>query len=748
MVRRTRRSASPSRRLAVAAGCLAALAAGAPARALDARPSVAASRAADPIKVDGALDEPAWASATPITAFRLLLPREGEAPDESTAVRVLVEDQRIVFGIWCSTRRPLRASLTPRDQILDGDHIAIHLDTRGDGQTAYIFGVNPYGVELDGILITDPDFKWDGVWDAAAKREPGAWTAEIAVPFRTMRFPGGPAHPWRLWIRREITAWNEVASWPLYRQGEAGRIMLQAADLTGLDGVRSGRELTVEPYVFGSLNGTRAPLSSGDLGAWSRDDQSQGGADVQAGIGSSLALNATYRPDFSQIEADALQIDLNRRFPLEYPEKRPFFLEGWDKFATPLDLIYTRRMSDPDWGGKLTGRIGRVDTGALFLRDNGGASLAGTGFGPAVDSTPGYFGLARASLPFGDGSNAGFLAGVHAQDAVSAIPGDPAFHADGTLSHFEGLDSQLKLTRRWTLETQLAATATRDDSARAGDATLRESFDDWTGYVKVRYQDAARIFRASTRYVGPKFRDELGYQERVGVIYRQLNLDWNLYPRAGLWQRVTPVMDALFIHDHTGRPDYIDVSPNLELQFRSNLFWLFGCDEIVEHWLSRNYEQQRPFLYFEDTRWRPLTWNLEAHVGDGIYYGATDAESFLAWTETYIGSLTLRPSPRVSSTASVSYLRVARRPGAGDVLSETLTGINTTAQFTRELSARFYPQYDSHSKHLALNGLIGYVLHPGTVLYLGVNSGFDRISGRQQPTAREFFAKASYQFAL
>src|SRR5262249_41519042 len=203
----------------------------APARAAE-RPTCAARHTADPIRIDGALDEPAWATAAPITAFRLLLPREGEAPDESTAVRVLVEDQRIVFGIWCSARRPLRASLTPRDQILDGDHLAVHLDTQGDGQTAYIFGVNPYGVELDGILTIDPDFKWDGVWDAAAKREPGAWTAEIAVPFRAMRFPAGP-HPWRLWIRREITAWNEVASWPLYREGEAGRVMLQAPDPGG-----------------------------------------------------------------------------------------------------------------------------------------------------------------------------------------------------------------------------------------------------------------------------------------------------------------------------------------------------------------------------------------------------------------------------------------------------------------------------------------------------------------------------------
>ena len=168
-----------------------------PAHALD-RPSISATRATGPLRVDGALDEPSWGTAAPISDFLLMSPREAQAPDESTVVKVLYDDERIVFGIWCGSKRPLRASLTPRDQILDGDHISLHLDTDGDGQRAYIFGVNPYGVELDGILTGDPDFKWDAVWDAAARREPGAWTAEIAVPFRTMRFRPGANRPWRL----------------------------------------------------------------------------------------------------------------------------------------------------------------------------------------------------------------------------------------------------------------------------------------------------------------------------------------------------------------------------------------------------------------------------------------------------------------------------------------------------------------------------------------------------------------------
>src|SRR5262245_43665521 len=218
------------------------------------RPSLVVADATSPIRVDGLLDDRAWAEAPAVGAFLLMTPREGEAPDESTTVRVVRDGDRLVFGIWCQARRAPHASLTARDQVLDGDHISVHLDTDGDGQRAYIFGVNPYGVELDGILTGgDPDFKWDGVWDAAVHRGRDEWTAEIAVPFRILRISAN-GRPWRIWVRRELTAWNEVASWPLYKVGESGPIMLQAGDLFGLEGVHGGGELTLEPYVYGAIS--------------------------------------------------------------------------------------------------------------------------------------------------------------------------------------------------------------------------------------------------------------------------------------------------------------------------------------------------------------------------------------------------------------------------------------------------------------------------------------------------------------
>src|SRR5262245_20602053 len=294
--------------------------------AAEVRPALQVPRASSPLHVDGVLDEPAWQDACIASAFQLIGTREGEAPDESTAVRVLRDGDRVVFGIWCQAKRPPHAGLAPRDQVLDGDHISLHLDTDGDGQRAYIFGVNPWGVQVDGILTGDPDFKWDAVWEAAAKRGDGEWTAEIAVPFRILRV-SAHARPWRLWVRRELTAWNEVAAWPVYKVGTPGPIMLQAGDLSGLDDARGGHQLTLEPYLFGAGSAERGTLADGGYSRWSQVTENDAGADLQAALTSALVLNATWNPDFSQIEADALQLDVNRRFPLVFPEKRPFFLE-------------------------------------------------------------------------------------------------------------------------------------------------------------------------------------------------------------------------------------------------------------------------------------------------------------------------------------------------------------------------------------------------------------------------------------
>jgi len=725
---------------------LAALLAPSPGRAAD-RPALAVGEATRPILLDGVLDEPDWTTAPEATNFRLQVPREGQAPDESTTVRVLRDGDRLVFGLWCQARRRPHAGLAPRDQVLDGDHISIHLDTDGDGQRAYIFGVNPWGVQVDGILTGDADFKWDGVWDGAAHRGDGEWTAELAVPFRILRISAN-GRPWRLWVRREITSWNEVSSWPPYRVGEPGPIMLQGADLTGLDGAHGGGELTVEPYVFGARTGARDLLPAGGAGAWSRETSREAGVDVQAAVTPSLVANATFNPDFSQIEADALQIDVNRRFALRFPEKRPFFLEGADHFQSPMDLVETRRMADPRAGVKLTGRAGGWNTGALVVRDGGGSTLESSGHSPGDDTRltrPGWYGLGRAQLPFGQGSNLGVLAGLHTQDTPDAAGVSAGERA--TANGFGGMDAHLHLGEHWSTESQLVASVSRVDGVTA--PSDLESFGDWMGVWRLSYRDRAREMHVRARHVGREFRDEIGYQDYAGVTYRQVGGFWDLFPRTGPLQRTSPILDALIVHDHSGRLEIGEYQATMDFEFRRSTYVNAGYFHVDEHWLGRLYPQDRAHLYAQWTAWRPLTFDVEANLGDAIRFGPTDATSALAWSETYVLNAKLRPDPRVTAAANVVRFRLADSPGGADRFALWLVGVNTSVQFTRRLSVRLYPQYDSGDRHLDVNALLGYVVQPGTVFYAGVNNGWDRdLAGpARRSTSRQVFAKASWRFA-
>ena len=725
-----------------------------------ARPSVAVTRAAEPLRIDGVLDEAAWAQAAPITGFQLLFAREGQPATEPTEVRVVVDDHRVVFGIVCHESHPPAASVMPRDRITDGDHISIHLDTDGDGQRAYIFGVNPFGVQLDGTLTDEPDFQWDGVWDAEVRREADRWTAEVAIPFRTLRFPEGGTRPWRLWFRRQCDGLNEVSSWPLWKQGEAGNIMLQAADLTGLEGLRGGSAVHVEPYGTASLAGTRDAAGAAP-GPWADQRQREAGLDAQAAVTSTLTLNATFNPDFSQIESDALLIEANQRFPLQYDEKRPFFLEGGEVFATPLELVYPRRMANPSAGVKVAGRVGALRTGALWVRDEGGVSMAGSGHGADADSRRGHFMLARLELPFGEGNSVAVLGGSHEQDGglLATLTAVGPASATGSRNSVLSADAKLRLSDRWSWTGQYAHTATRLDSAFA-DTSLawppslpvgrRERFDGAAWVSRLRYDARSLTLHARVRGVAPRFRDELGFQERVGVRYQQLIAEWRIDPKAGPLQRAMWTNDALVIHGEKDGVEFSFLNSWWDFQFRRNFELAGGFEVLDEFWLDRRYPQERVHAYVAENRWRPFTWVLEAIVGDGLYYGDTPTESYLAWTETWLFDASVRPKPWLTAAANVKHFRVARTPTRGEVVNVWLVGVNANAQLSRRLSVRVYPQYDGDAKHLAVNGLVGWVLHPGTVFYAGVNGGFDELAQRRRMTAttRQVFAKASWRFEL
>ncbi len=717
------------------------------------RVQVPALRATGAIHLDGRLDEPDWARATPLTDFRLIFVREGETPSESTDVRVLFDDRRIYFGVRCGAHGPggVRASLAPRDQILDDDFIAIQLDTYRDHHRAFMFGVNPYAVQIDGILDGgDVNLDWDGVWDAEARRDSSGWTAEIAMPLRTLRFPARGPGVWGLWMRRQITRADEVCSYPLWRQAEQGDIMLQSADLTGLGGLAGGSRLELQPYAASVSGASRGPAGAGPaLTPWAKTTDTQAGADLKYGITSTLVANATINPDFSQIEADALQIDVNQRYPLYYAEKRPFFLEGAETFTTPFNLVYTRRMANPAYGVKAVGKSGPWRMGAIFTRDDGGGSQDGIGSQSTFEpGRAGYFGVGRATYDIGENSSLGLLYTHHGRDAFTgALPAvaGPGAQESGGHNFVLAADAKLRLARRLFFTGQAGASVTRSDSAHfSGGPPVLERFSDAAYDAELRYADGTTEVFLIENYLGPDFRAETGFLEQVDR--RRTELSWDATLRTeNPWLRSwEPIVRTFVLHDHSGQLEEWYVSPMIDWKFQKQSHVHTMVERLRERWLDHEYDQSHYILNLDNTQLRALALTFQGEVGEGIFYGETDPESYRGWLEQYLATATIRPAPRFTAELSYTRHRFSRRAWRETVYDVRLLGAKCTYQFTRRLYARIYPQYDSGREHLDADGLLGYVVHPGTVFYVGMNNGLDRIDGRERATGRTWFLKASY----
>lgn len=292
--------------------------------------------------VDGRLDDEAWTHAKPTSAFTQKFPNEGASPSERTTVRVVYDEEAIYVGIDCEQRTaPFVARLTRRDREIESDRIEIAIDSRGDGRTGIELGVNAAGVLSDSLLFNDTDEtdEWDENWEGKAARTDRGWSVEIKVPLRILRFGAKPELEFGFQVRRWISARQEVDEWSLVSRKAGGEVS-HFGRLGGLGALTPKYPVELKPFVLGRVR-RRDPV----------DEQLAAGTDVDGSAGldlkwhptSSLALDAAVNPDFAQVEADKIILNLTT-YETFYPEKRPFFLEGRGTFSTPLQIFYSRRI--------------------------------------------------------------------------------------------------------------------------------------------------------------------------------------------------------------------------------------------------------------------------------------------------------------------------------------------------------------------------------------------------------------------
>jgi hypothetical protein len=358
------------------------------------RKSIAAVFTDSKITIDGELDEPAWQSAQPAKDFIQRDPNTGEPASEPTEVRILYDRQNLYIGVYCHDSSPeriivnnIRRDFPPNDQ----DTFAFLLDTFHDRRSGYTFSTTPRGGQRD-QQFTDTgratNANWDGVWYSQSKINETAWSAEIAIPFKTLRFGEENVQVWGVHFYRYMQRNGEANSWvPLPRRYVIQRGVGIAGDLVGLEGVRPGKNLYVKPYVLAGANkiASQGRDTDGDF---------KGGLDLKYGVASGMALDLTVNTDFSDTEADTQQINFTR-FPLFFPEKREFFLENAGLFQSGFDglqrqevlLFHSRRIGlaagtpIPILGGaRLSGRAGGNSIALMNIQTRSEAALPATNF--------------------------------------------------------------------------------------------------------------------------------------------------------------------------------------------------------------------------------------------------------------------------------------------------------------------------------------------------------------------------------
>jgi len=697
-------------------------------------PAAHATRAAAPPVIDGRLTDPAWAGVPPITGFIQRELHEGQSVTQRTEVRIITDGQALYVGAWLYDTDP--AGIVTGAKVRDGDitksdYFGILLDTYHDRQNGFVFTTTPAGIEYDAQVVNEGEgggvqlpgqtsamagalggfnLNWDGTWTVATSVDSGGWYAEFRIPFTTLRYGSGKEQTWGLNLVRSIRRGNEEAFWSFIpRQFSLNKIS-RAGTLEGVQ-VPSQRIWTVTPYA----------LSGVDLNDRRRDEV---GGEIKYGVTQSLTLDLTYNTDFAQVEVDEQRTNLTR-FPLFFPEKRPFFLENAGIFSagTPqaVDLFFTRRIGIDSLGqpvpivggGRLTGRLGTLTVGALeIFTEDQGYSVVRVGREAGKRSRVGVIGIQRMAT--------GDLGG-------------------GDWNRVYGIDGRAGMGDAWTMDWWGAASAVPGPD---GDAA---AFSARLGYDTQHWMNVARFIQ-----VGSDFNPEVGFLNRGGG-YRYYEgglffkkrfprVSWvkewiphvnyrGYYRLGGFWQEGRLHVDLWEVDLANG--GRIGPEVNIEHQGLEQPFAISSSVTLP----AGSYDYTSVGFDFATDPSAPLSLTLRADVG-GFYNGTRRG-----------GSVTFgaRRGSSITTSLLVEYNDV--RLVQGDFI-RSLVAARIAYFFTPRIMTQTLVQYSNQARVWTANARFAWLSTAGNGLFIVFNEGqnadgFFRWTG---PQARSLIVKYTRQF--
>jgi hypothetical protein len=684
-------------------------------------------RAEKPPVLDGKLDDPVWQSALRMADFKTWQPDYGKEPRQKTEAYLLYDAENFYVAFRCYDTEPnkIKGSISKRDTMFSDDYAGVLLDMFNDKQTSYGFMMNPLGIQGDGIVNADGnlDEKLDMVWYSKGQIDDQGYAVECRIPLQSIRFPGKQTIIIGVFFFRQFVRYSEMASAPAWTP-DRGSVLSQSQPVS-VSGLKYKRVIEILPAV------TYADRLSIQDGRLRRDEKwTDFSLTAKVGLTSDIVTNATYNPDFSQVESDAGQVDFNVRYALYYPEKRPFFLEGMDSFrfagnteeAPLVAVVYTRNIIDPVFGLNLTGKVGSKNTiAAIYARDE----LPDD----PVDTRP-DFAIVRYKRTF---TQDNYIGGFYT-----------AKEFGGGFNRVAGLDGRIRLSQVSFGEYHLFGSFTRasvNTSMSDGHALgLRYAYFSQTVNLDVGYQD-----------ISPDFRVDTGFVTRTGLRNLAFFAMYTIFPKSKFFQRIEPLYWSYHLYDTSYKT--FETINLLTLRFRFPRSSELRVDTILGNEVYVGQKFSRSGFGFQGFSQMTKQFYLEGFYrrSGAIFY---DPEaSYQGYGNRAYALVQYQPGEKFDFILSLTYIDFYRQSDKQKIYNYAIIRNRNTFQVNKYLFLRAIFEYNNFYKRLVVDGLVSFTYIPGTVLYLGYGSAFERSewtgteyipSTSFMETQRGFFFKVSY----
>lgn len=774
---------------------------------------VAIPRLEATVAMDGHLTEAAWSSAALLTGFSQFAPTDGRPASDSTQVLVWYSPTAVHFGIRAyEAHGQVNANLGDRDRIFSDDFVQLQLGTFNDQRQAFVFVVNPLGVQADGVVVETGDRGQGGFNGSSFGRERADLSAnfvfaskgrltdfgyevEIRIPFKSLRYQSKDPQDWGFHVLRTVQHSGHEDSWVPARR-DASSFLGQGGTLRGLTGLRSGLVLDLIPSVTSRAEGVIRP------GGWSYDYQKpEVGMNVRWGVTNNLTLSGTANPDFSQVESDVGAVSFDPRSALFFPERRPFFLEGIEQFATPNSLVYSRRIVQPIAAAKLTGKAKGTNIAVLSAVDDPVASFTNRfcrSATPAMSCANPVYNIARIQRDIGPGSRVGMLY----TDKVDGA----------AYNRVAELDARVVFGRIWSARLQAAGSRTK---SYLGDAAGYVTANAPLWDTQLRADGRKYGLTATLRGIDENFRTQSGFIAQPGVA--QLRVDPRVTwfgAKGALFESTT--LDVAgdvtwkysrFVNGEHPRDNKLHWNLNSRLRGGWNLgtsvlIETFGYDPGLYSAQGYYVERRRPGFPVDTVPFGAGTTrlgNLDYLVNIGTpqwkrFSGSLFAvygrdENFYEWAPARIWYVTLngawRPVDQVRVESQYQLQKFNRYADGSVVGVRHIPRLKTEYQITRATFLRLVGQYDlqrtdslrdesrtgfpilfrsgsgyrrseaTERNTLRVDWLFSWQPNPGTVFFAGYGSThlaeLDAAARRRsdlQPVEAGFFVKLSYLFRM